>query len=315
MAMHSKFEKKSGSMVLGISLCVLGMGLSAGSGFAREDIIKSIDVGKTPESAVYGFGGKLYVTLMGETKVRGDGDGKIVVVDQGKVEDFVVGLNDPKGIVFVGGKLITTDLDRLWAIDEKGNKTLFAGPEAFPKTPMFLNDIAVDPSGTSILVTDMGDLPAMFSLEGKFWPLDSEQAKAIKAHGRVYRVGLDGKVSVEIDHSPKMPNPNGVHVLKDGTILVAEFFLGTLMSYKNGEWKQLSDDHRSGDGIVNDSKGNLYLTEVKTGRVWKIPVDGGKKELLTTLESAADLIIDEKNKYLIVPDSKAGKLVYVMYEH
>jgi gluconolactonase len=308
--MNEKFEMNLGRVFSGIPLGVLSLVFSAGL-VTGQETLKSLDVGKTPESAVHGFGGKLYVTLMGETKTRGDGDGKIVVVDQGKVEVFVEGLNDPKGIVFVGGKLITTDLDRLWAIDEKGNKTLFAGPDAFLKTPMFLNDIAVDPSGTSILVTDMGDLPAMFSPEGKLWPLDSEQAKTIKAHGRVYRVGMDGKVTVEIDHSPKMPNPNGVHVLKDGTILVAEFFLGTLMSWKNGEWKQLSDDHRSGDGIVNDAKGNLYLTEVKTGRVWKIPADGGKKQLLTTLESAADLIIDDKDQFLTVPDSKAGKLVYV----
>lgn len=308
--MNEKFEMKTGRLFAAIPLSVMALFFSAGLVVGQE-ALKSLEVGKTPESAVHGFGGKLYVTLMGETKTRGDGDGKIVVVDQGKVEVFVEGLNDPKGIVFVGGKLITTDLDRLWAIDEKGNKTLFAGPDAFPKAPMFLNDIAVDPSGKSILVTDMGDLPAMFSPEGKLWPLDSEQAKSIKSHGRVYRVGMDGKVGVEIDHSPKMPNPNGVHVLKDGTILVAEFFLGTLMSWKNGEWKQLSDDHRSGDGIVNDSKGNLYLTEVKTGRVWKIPADGGKKQLLTTLESAADLIIDEKDRFLTVPDSKAGKLVYV----
>lgn len=308
--MYRNSQKISGPVVFGISLSMLGLALFAAP-LAAQEALKSIEVGKTPESAVVGFGGKLFVTLMGETKTRGDGDGKIVVVDQGKVQDFVVGLNDPKGIVFVGGKLITTDLDRIWAVDEKGNKTLLAGPEAFPKTPMFLNDIAVDPSGTSILVTDMGDLPAMFSPEGKLWPLDSEQAKTIKAHGRVYRVGMDGKVGVEIDHYPQMPNPNGVHVLKDGTILVAEFFLGTLMSWKNGEWKKLSEDHRSGDGIVNDSKGNLYLTEVKTGRVWKIPADGGERQLVTTLESAADLIIDEKNKQLIVPDSKAGKLVYV----
>ncbi len=308
--MNFKFEKKSDSVVVGISLFVLVLGFSVRH-VTAEEALKSLEVGKTPESAVYGFGDKLYVTLMGETKVKGDGDGKIVVIDQGKAQDFVVGLNDPKGIVFVGGKLITTDLDRLWAIDEKGNKTLFAGPDVFPKTPMFLNDIAVNPDGTSILVTDMGDLPAMFSPEGKLWPLDSEQAKAIKAHGRIYRVDMDGKVSVEIDHSPKMPNPNGVHVLKDGTILVAEFFLGTLMSWKNGEWKQLSDDHRSGDGIVDDQKGNYYLTEVKTGRVWHISAASGEKRLLATLQSAADLILDEKNKCLIVPDSKAGTLVYV----
>lgn len=297
-------------MFVGVRLGVLALVFSSGLVTAQEEF-KSLEVGKTPESAVYGFGDKLYVTLMGETKEKEDGDGKIVEVDAGKVHVFVEGLNDPKGIVFVDGKLIASDKNRLWAIDEKGNKTLLAGPEAFPVPPIFLNDIALDPSGKSLLVTDMGDLPAMFSPEGKFWPLDSEQAKAIKPLGRVYRVSLDGKVSLEIDYSAKIPNPNGVHILKDGTILITEFFLGTLMSWKNGEWKQLSDDHRSGDGIVDDQKGNYYLTEVKTGRVWHIPAASGEKRLLATLQSAADLILDEKNKCLIVPDSKAGKLVYI----
>ena len=276
-----------------------------------EPSFRSLAVGATPESVVKGYDGKLYATLMGVQQKKGDGDGRIVMIDGDKVTSFVKGLDDPKGIVFAGGKLITTDHDTVWAIDRDGNKTTLAAPAAFPKPPVFLNDVAVEPGGKSILVTDMGDLKAMFAPDGSLWPLASSEAANLPSLGRLYRITLDGKVSVAIDHAPEFPNPNGVDVLADGTILIAEFFRGTLLEWKSGKWRRISEDHRSGDGIVNDGKGNLYLTEVLSGRVWHINAATGGKKLLATLQSAADLILDEKNRQLIVPDSKAGQLVYI----
>ena len=276
-----------------------------------EASFESLPVGATPESVVKGFDGSLFVTLMGGQKNKGDGDGGIVRIDGDKVTPFVTGLDDPKGIVFTGGKLITTDHDTVWAIDRDGTKTALAPPSAFPKPPVFLNDVAVEPGGGSILVTDMGDLKAMFAPDGSFWPLDSDEAANLPPLGRLYRITLDGKVSVAIDHAPEFPNPNGVDVLADGTILIAEFFRGTLLEWKAGKWRKISADHRSGDGIVNDGRGNLYLTEVRTGRVWHIKAETGERRLLARLQSAADLILDEGKRRLIVPDSKAGRLVYI----
>ena len=287
---------------------LLGAALSA---FAAEPAFKSLPVGATPESVIPGLDGKLFVTLMGTKREKGDGDGKIVVVDGDKVSNFTDGLDDPKGIVFVGGRLITTDFDKVWAVDAKGVKTLLAGPGAFPKPPLFLNDVVVEPGGRSVLVTDMGDLAAMNASPGVMWPLDSAQAKALPPLGRVYRITLDGKVSVAIDHAPAMPDPNGVDILADGTILIGEFFRGTLLEWKAGQWRTISDDHRSLDGIVHDSSGNLYITEVRTGRVWHVKSATGEKHLLATLQSAADLYLDAAKHQLIVPDSKAGALVFI----
>jgi sugar lactone lactonase YvrE len=272
---------------------------------------RTLAVGATPESVVHGFDGKLFVTLMGKLQEKGDGDGQVVVVDGDKVEVFTEGLDDPKGIVFAGGKLITPDYDKVWAIAANGAKTLLAGPDAFPKPPLMLNDVVVEPGGKSILVTEMGDLKAMFAPDGSFWPLDGEEAKKLPPLGRIYRVTLDGAVSLVIDHAPEFPNPNGVDALPDGTLLIAEFFRGTLLEWKAGTWRTLSSNHRSGDGIAHDDAGNLYLTEVKTGNVWHIQRATGEKKLLATLQSAADLILDATNRQLIVPDSKAGLLVYI----
>jgi sugar lactone lactonase YvrE len=278
---------------------------------AEESKIRSFDVGLKPESSVHGFGGKLFVTLMGETREKGDGDGSIVVIEGDKVSTFTQGFDDPKGIVFIDNHLITADFDTVWSIDAEGRKTVLAGPEAFPNKPLYLNDVAVEPGGKGILVTDMGDRNGMMNPNGELWPLDSEEARNIANLGRVYRITLDGKVSIVVDHSPEMPNPNGVTALKDGTLLVAEFFLGKLLERKDGKWRAISGDHRGADGIVVDGKGNLYLSEVRTGRVWHIKAETGEKRLLATLESAADLILDEIKQELIVPDTKAGKLVFI----
>ena len=276
-----------------------------------ETHLRSLDVGLKPESSVYGFGGKLFVTLMGETRVKGDGDGSIVMIDGDKITTFIKGLDDPKGIVFINDRLITADFDTVWAIDAEGNKTVLASPDAFPKPPIYLNDVAIDPGGKSILVVEMGDRSGMMNPEGKFWPLDSEEARNIALLGRIYRITLDGKISVAIDHSPEMPNPNGVDGRDDGTVLVTEFFRGNLLERKNGNWRTISSGHRGGDGIVHDGKGNLYLSEVLTGKVWQIKAESGEKRLLATLGSAADLILDDQKQELIVPDTKAGKLVFI----
>lgn len=299
--------RKLSAPALTLFLCI-----GALQGHANDaSSFRTLTVGATPESVVFGFDGKLFVTLMGSKREKGDGDGKVVMVDGDKVTPFTDGLDDPKGIVFIGGKLITADFDKIWAIDTKGVKTLLAGPDAFPKPPIYLNDVVLEPGGKSILVNDMGDIKAMFAPDGTFWPLDSEEAKNLPPLGRVYRITLEGEVSVVIDHAQEFPNPNGIDVLPDGTLLIAEFFRGTLLEWKAGKWRTISSDHRSGDGIAHDDAGNLYLTEVKTGNVWHIKAESGEKNKLATLQSAADLILDGEKKQLIVPDSKAGLLVFI----
>lgn len=272
---------------------------------------RSIHVGSTPESVVPGFGGKLFVTLMGITRTKGDGDGKIVRVDGEIVTVLTEGLDDPKGMVFIDDKLVTADFDKVWAVDASGNKRLLAGPVAFPTPPLFLNDVAVSADGADVLVTDMGNIAAMSAPSGEMWPLDSQEAKNIKPLGRVYRITMNGRVSIEVDHAAEMPDPNGIDVLDEKTWLIAEFFRGNLLEKKGSSWRVVSPNHRSADGIAHDHSGNIYLTEVRTGRVWKIRLSTGEKELLATLQSAADLYLDEAHHQLIVPDSKAGELVFI----
>lgn len=278
---------------------------------AADPAIRSLPVGPNPESVVRGFDGKLCVTLMGEQRSRGAGDGRVAIIDGDHVSTLAAGFDDPKGLVFLDGVLVTADFDRVWSIAADGAKKLIAGPEAFPTPPLYLNDVVVAPGGHAVLVTEMGANTKMFSAPGKLWPLDSAEAQAIPALGRVYRVTMNGEVSVVIDHTPLLQNPNGVDALDDGTIRVAEFFFGRLLEWRAGAWRTIGDDYRSADGIVHDRAGNIYATEVFTGRVWRVNAASGERTLLATLQSAADLILDDAHHQLVVPDSRAGALAFI----
>lgn len=273
-----------------------------------------IAVGANPESVTRGFDGDLFVSIMGPSRKPGDGDGKIVRVHDGKVTDFCVGMNDPKGTVFAGGFIITADFDTVWKVDAKGNKSVLAGPKDFPTVPAFLNDVEVEPSGRSILVTDMGAVGKMRDANGKLWPIDSPEHKAIPVIARLYRITLEGKVTEVIAPTPRMLNPNGVDVLKDGRIRLAEFFTGDVLEYKDGVFTTIAKGHRSGDGLTHDAKGRLYISEVMFGRVTRYDADGSHPTLLSEglgLQSAADIYVDEAHGQLIIPDSKAGQLVFI----
>ena len=196
---------------------------------------RKLAVGANPESVTRGFDGDLFVSIMGPTRKRDDGDGKVVRVRGETVTDFTTGLNDPKGIVFAGGQLITADFDTVWRIDAQGKKTVLAGPKDFPFPPAFLNDVEVEPSGQSILVTDMGDVAKMRDANNQLWARNSAQAKEIKVIARVYRISLAGKVTEVIPPDARMLNPNGVDVLKDGRIRIAEFFSGDVLEWNQGK--------------------------------------------------------------------------------
>ena len=275
---------------------------------------RKLAVGATPESVTRGFDGDLFVSLMGVSRKAGDGDGKVVRVHGETVTDFTTGLNDPKGIVFAGGFVITADFDTVWKIDAKGHKSILAGPKDFPIAPTFLNDVEVEPSGQSILVTDMGAVTKMRDANNKLFAVDSPEHKAIPVIARLFRVTLDGKVTEVIAPNARMLNPNGVDVLKDGRIRLAEFFTGDVLEYKDGAFTTIAKGHRSGDGIVHDSKGRFYISEVMFGRVTRYDADGSHPALLSEgleLQAAADIFVDEAHGQLIIPDSKAGQLVFI----
>jgi sugar lactone lactonase YvrE len=271
---------------------------------------KTISVGTRPESVTRGFGDKWYITVMNTPDKAGDG--VVKVLDGDIASDFATGFNEPKGICFTGKFLVVTDVNRVWKIDAKGEKSILADDSAFSEPVVFLNDAACEPGGKAVYITDMGAHTKMRDPQGKLWPLGSPGADALPAIGRVYRVGLDGKVKIALDKTADMPCPNGVSVAGPGRLLIGEFFTGTLIEVRGKKLTPLASGMRGADAIEEDGRGNVYVSSWTDGKVFRVGKGGKEPEVVAEgFQSAADFYLDRKGQQILLPDMKAGTLTFL----
>ena len=276
---------------------------------------KVLEVGTKPESVCKGFGGKLYVTMIGGDE---PGDGAIFVVDGEEVKPFATGLDNPKGIAFVKGALVTADGTNVIKINNKGKVSILAKAEDFPAEVEFLNDVAADRSREAVYVTEMSHPKRMFNPEGdrELWPLGSEHEKNLPKTGCVYKITLDGKISVAVPSGNKlMPGPNGVTVAgpKDKTFLaMADFFTGNLLRYKDDKLRPIAKNLIRGGDAIEFGKGVVYVSSWTQGKVIAYNMKEKKAtNVICGLTSAADFYYDRKANQLVVPDMLEGKLYFV----
>lgn len=296
--------------------CVCALMCSADFLFAVEPA-KTVKVGTAPESVCRGFGGKLYVTM-----INGDepGDGTIVAVDGDDVSVFAKGFNAPKGLVFVGKHLVTADETTVWKIDATGNATKLATAKDFPAPIEFLNDIAPGKDGECVYVSEMSTPTPMFDPSGdrKLFALDSAEAKALPNKGCVYKVTLDGKISLAVPAgNPLIRFPNGVAVggtKEQERLFVADFFTGEIVRYSDGKYQAVAKGPRGLDGLTV-TKDHFFASSWTEGKVLKIDRKSGDSTVVIEgLKSAADFFYDGKNKQLVVPDMLAGTLIFLPLE-
>jgi glucose/arabinose dehydrogenase len=248
---------------------------------------------KNPESVCVGLDGRIYVTCIGEFDK--DGDGSVMVIQDGKAKPFAEGLDDPKGIVAFQQFLFVADKKRVLRIDPKGKVTVVADEKAFPVPPMFLNDIAVDEYG-GLYISDSGNLKG--------------------AGGAIFRIDQKGKVTLVADakKSPALKIPNGIVHDSLMHLLVVDSMTGELnrMTIADGKTEKLADGFGFADGIIFDKYGRLYVSDYKGGKVYVIPRPGAKPVLLAEgFKSAADICLDRTNKFILVPDMIAGTVTAI----
>lgn len=246
---------------------------------------------KNPESVAVGGDGRIYVSVIGE--FNKDGDGSIVVVQDGKAVPFAQGLNDPKGLIAFQGQLYVTDKTRVLRISKSGKVSVFADKKAFPKEPLFLNDITLDQKTGMIYVSDSGDL------NGK--------------EGKVFRIAKNGKVSLVLDSTstPSLKAPNGLLSAEHEHLFMLDFGSGELhrINLKTKKLTKLASELGGADGIIYDHYGRLYLSDWKNGKVFVIPRPGEKPILITDkFKAAADICLSADGRSILVPDMNAGTL-------
>lgn len=278
---------------------------------------KTVKVGTSPESVCRGFGGKLYVSM-----INGDepGDGTIVAVDGDEVQVFAKGFNAPKGLVFFGKHLITADETTVWKVDAQGKATKLAEAKDFPAPIEFLNDVAAGKDGECVYVSEMSKPTPMFDPSGdrKLFALESAEAKALPNKGCVYKITLDGKVSLAVPPgNPLIRFPNGVAVggtKEQERLFVGDFFTGDIVRYTDGKYQALGKGPRGIDGLTV-TKDHFIASSWIEGKVVKIDRKSGESQVLISgLKSAADFFYDAKNMQIIVPDMLAGTLIFLPLE-
>lgn len=278
---------------------------------------RTIPVGEKPESVCRGFEGKLYVSLINGEE---PGDGTIVVLNGDTPSLFAKGFNNPKGIVFVGEVLVMSDETTLWKIDKDGNATKLVDAQSFPQPIEFLNDVAVGKDDASVFVTEMSSPKPMFDPSGdrQLWALDSPEAKALPNKGCVYRVTLDGHVTLAVPAgNPTVRFPNGIAVggvAGKERIFIGEFFQGEIVRYHNGQFKTIASGMRGLDGLTV-TKRAFYASSWTAGKVWRVDRETREVKVIHEgMKSAADFFYDEQHKQLVVPDMISGTLTFLTIE-
>ena len=265
---------------------------------AQADDLKKVTGLKTPESAISAKDGRVFVSEIGE--FGKDGDGQITVIDKnGEVRVFAKGLDDPKGLAFVGKDLFVADNHRVLKVSPKGDVHVFATAQAFPEQPLFLNDLEADKAG-NLYVSDSGDLKG--------------------AGGALYKITPQGKVTTVISgkQDERVLAPNGLLMGKtENCIMVVDFVSGILyrLDMKKNALIEVAKGFGGGDGIVNGKKDQFYVSDWKNGKVFSVKLEKGavaNAELVKEgFMAAADIAPSQDGKFLLVPDMKAGELVYL----
>lgn len=251
---------------------------------------------RTPESAVQAKDGRIFVSEIGE--FGKDGDGQVSVIENGQARVFAKDLDDPKGLAIIGNNLYVADKTKILKISLiDGKASIFVAATAFASTPQFLNDLEADPQG-NLYVSDSGDI--MGTGKG----------------GAIYKVDANGQATLLIDgkQDVRVMAPNGLLADDTGNILIfVDFTSGILYSF-NQQTKALTDiaeGFGGGDGVVHHSNGTMYVSDWKSGKVFSLNTKGEVAELKSGYQSAADIAMTKDEKYLMVPDMKAGELDFI----
>ena len=242
----------------------------------------------SPESVVQDAKGDIYVYEIGE--FNKDGDGKITRISiDGKLSTFANGMDDPKGLTFIGKSLYVTDKNRVLKVEPNGKWAVFGSTMAFPQTPVFLNDITSDEAG-NLYVSDSGNL---------------------KSGGAIFKIAQDKKITLVLnENTPEILAPNGLWIIKNDLYEV-DFSSGILykINLKTKSISKVAEGFGGGDGLIK-SRDNFFVSDWKNGKIYK--VQGSKVSLYKNgFSAAADIALSYDKKSIITPDMKAGSVTLI----
>lgn len=251
---------------------------------------------KTPESVVQAKDGRIFVSEINEFGKDGDGQISVIGLD-GKVSVYASGLDDPKGLAIIGENLYVADKTKVLKVTPDGKSSVFVAPDQFTSAPIFLNDIEADLQG-NLYVSDSGDIL------GK------------GGGGAIYKISPDAKVKLLINdqQDPRIKGPNGLLADDTGNFLLeVDFVSGVLynLNTATGQLTDVAEGFGGGDGVVHHSNGTMYLSDWRNGKIFSVNTKGDVTLVKDGYKASADIAITKDEKYLLVPDMKAGELDFI----
>jgi hypothetical protein len=233
----------------------------------------------TNESALYdAASGIIYISNIDGDPGEKDGKGFISkITNTGEIieKEWVKGLDAPKGMGILNGKLFVTNIDELVEIDLATGKISkrhkIAGAQ-------FLNDL--DTSGDKLYFSDM---------------------KTGKIH-----LFQNGKLSV---FSENQTNINGIRIAEDGTVFGLDG-AGLKKYNSDGTFEILNSNVKGGDGLII-LEDNVFLASRWKGEIYLIK-DGIETLLLDTKAEesyTADIDFIPSENLVLVPTFFKNKVV------
>jgi hypothetical protein len=251
--------------------------LSQGQVFQSEKLLRAWETPKvlqTPESVFFDPVLQIYfVSNINGKPAEKDGNGYISIIStEGKITDqqWLTGLDAPKGMGIYNGILYVADIDRVVAIDiiNKKIKKIFEVPEA-----KFLNDIAIDKFG-SVYISDTGT-------------------------NRIYRI-YDEKVGIWLDDK-MLTDPNGLFIENDNLIIGCQKIV--IASLRDKSLSVWLDNTGAIDGLKGLGDGR-YLFSDWSGNIFLADKDKKIEKLLDTTPAninAADIEYVPGKQLLVIP--------------
>ena len=158
----------------------------------------------------------------------------------------------------------------------------------FPKVPVFFTDIDVSSNGT-LYVSDTGDF---------------------KESGFIFAVNPSGEIDLLFEGNGLIKAPNGVLVLDDSKLLIVDW-AGDLLEgdLQSQDIKKLGEGFEGADGLAI-KQDTIYISSWIKGTIYSFK-NGKTKVIADGFEAAADIALVHDNKFLVVPDMKAGTVTFI----
>ncbi len=249
----------------------------------------------SPESVEWdATAGVLYVSNMGIDPMAKDGDGYIATLGTDgviKTDKWVIGLDAPKGMAIVGGKLYAADIDQLVEIDIATAAITNRYPAA---GSVLLNDVIAAPDGR-IFVSDTF-ASSVWVLEGGAMSIFAQDQMLMGANGLTI-VGNALIVANLGDVSQGFEN------IKPGYVVAVDLTSKAITPYGS------SDPSGILDGVEPDGMGGVLITDNMGGRLLQQAPGGIAAEVGKLEPGAADLEFIADQNLIAVPLTPANIVI------